>query len=93
VNLSGIKSSKGMLILGLIILIAVTAAFLAFRASGPMDTEERFMHTLGIAHEEADTPAGIGIYGFSLEGQPFRYVVVLGILLLLCVVAYRYFRI
>jgi hypothetical protein len=91
--MSGIKSCKGMLILGLIILVAMTAAFLAFRISGPMDTEERFMHTLGIAHEEADTPSGIGIYGFSLEGQPFSFAVVLAILLLLCVVVYRYFRI
>jgi hypothetical protein len=91
--MTGIRSNKGMLILALIILLAVIAAFLAFRVSGPMDTEERFMHTLGIAHEETDTPAGSGIYGFSLEGQPFRFVIVLGILLLLCVLAYWYFRI
>ncbi len=91
--MTGVRSNKGMLILVLFILIAVTAAILAFRVSGPIDTEERFMHTLGMAHEETDTPAGSGIYGFSLEGQLLSYVVVLGILLLLCVIAYRYFRI
>jgi len=85
-----ISPQKGMLIFGIFILLAGIAALVAFQVSGPMGIEERFTQALGIHH---DASADSGISGFSLEGQPFLYVVVLGILGIICIAAYRHFRI
>jgi len=86
---NGIK--KEIVIFFTVIAVVGIASLVAFRIAGPMGIEERFQNALGIPHDAGDVPGDSGVSGFSLEGQPLLYVVVLCVLGIICISAYRHF--
>jgi hypothetical protein len=85
-----IAGNRGrMLFVALVLLIVIVAIF-ALNGSGSKGIEERFSSALGISsgdeeHGSGDTP------GFSLEGNPLLYVIVLVLLGVACWIVYRKF--
>jgi hypothetical protein len=53
-----------------------------------MGIEKRYTHAVGLPGSEEDS--GSGWFGFSLEGDPVLYALVLGTLVVACFAAYRY---
>ncbi|MCX6683684.1 MAG: hypothetical protein NTZ37_03005 [Methanoregula sp.] len=80
-----------MVIFIAVIAVVGIAALVAFQIAGPMGIEERFRNALGIPHDMGDVPGDSGVSGFSLEGQPLLYAVVLCVLGIICIAAYRHF--
>ena len=89
----GISTGKERVIFAVIIAIVGIAALAAFQISGPMGIEERFRNALGIMGDGGEEPEGSGFLGFSIEGQPLLYTVIVCGLGSLCYGAYRHFRI
>ena len=58
--------------------------------TGPMGIEERFSSALGISHEE-EGHSHDETEGFSIEGSPALYILVLALICLACWVLYRKF--
>ena len=56
-----------------------------------MGIEDRYTTAVGLPPGEEE--GGETFFGFSAEGDPVLYVIVLGILIVGCYAAYRYFRI
>jgi hypothetical protein len=71
-----LAGNRGRLFLGGLILITGIVAFLAYTLTGPMGIEERFASATGSISSGAEEK-GAGIAGFSLEGQPVMYGVIL----------------
>jgi hypothetical protein len=86
--MTGFRKRKGLILFGLILLIIVTASLAAYRLTGSMGIEERYIHAVGLPGSEEDS--GSGWFGFSLEGDPVLYALVLGTLVVACFAAYRY---
>jgi NADH:ubiquinone oxidoreductase subunit 3 (subunit A) len=84
-------TKKEIVIFIAVITVVGIAALVAFRIVGPMGIEERFQNALGIPHDAGDVPGDSGVSGFSLEGQPLLYAVVLCVLGIICIAAYRHF--
>jgi hypothetical protein len=82
---------KGLIILGLVLAAALIVAFLAYRMTGPMGIEERYGQAVGLPAGEGEEEGG-GPFGFSVEGDPFLYGVVLVVLGGICAVAYLRWR-
>jgi hypothetical protein len=78
-------------VFALFLLIAVLGAILAFvayRMTGPLGIEERFNRAAGLPGTGG--AAGSGWFGFTLEGDPAAYWVLLGALALLSL--FTFFR-
>lgn len=89
----GIRTGKEWaLFVGIIALVGI-AALAAFQISGPMSIEERFKDALGISGDGEEDPEGSGYLGFSIEGEPLLYAVIVFGLGILCYGAYRHYRI
>jgi hypothetical protein len=78
-----------MIFFALVLLIAIIAIF-AFNGSGSKGIEERFSSALGISSGEEEHAYG-SAPGFSLEGNPLLYAIVLVLLGVACWVVYRKF--
>jgi hypothetical protein len=83
--------NRGRLVLAGLVLVAGIIALLAYAATGPMGIEERFASATGVVHGEPGEEGGAGIAGFTLEGHPVLYGIILGLLFIGCWVAYRKF--
>ena len=77
---------KWLILLGLILAVALVVALGAYRVTGPMGIEERYNNAVGLPGSEEES--GVGWLGFSLEGDPLRYVTILVVLGAACVIAY-----
>ena len=66
-------------------------ARVVFQIAGPMGIEERFQDAFGIPHDAGNVPGDSGVPGFSLEDQPLLNAVVLCVLGIICIAAYRHF--
>jgi hypothetical protein len=88
--MTGFGEMRGLLIFGLILLIIVIVSLAAYLVTGPMGIEARYSHAVGMPAEEEE-PGG-GWFGFSLEGNPLLYVVILVILGIICLAAYLRWR-
>jgi len=70
--------NRGLFLFLSIIAVMGAVAIIAYTITGPVDIEERFSSALGISPQADDTP---GVHatapGFSIEGQPFLYAVIL----------------
>jgi hypothetical protein len=89
--MSIVEERKGLIIFGAILIVVLIAALAAYQMTGNMSIEERYTTAVGLppsTEEEGGT-----FFGFSAEGDPVLYVIVLGILIVGCYAAYRYFRI
>jgi hypothetical protein len=79
------------IILFLVILIGVAViSFAVYRMTGPMGIEERYSNAVGLPGTEEEE--GGGWLGFSLEGNPLLYSVILVVLGGICVIAYLRWR-
>ncbi|MHB8163552.1 MAG: hypothetical protein ACYDDV_04275 [Methanoregula sp.] len=85
-------AAKGRLVFLALFLLVLVIALAAYQFSGTMGIEERFTHAVGLEGGE-DPEEGGGWLGFALEGNPLLYGVVLGVLLLGIIIAFRYSRI
>jgi len=86
------KEHRGIIIFGIIAIIVITGALIAFKITGPMGIEDRFNAATGIIPGEEEEADG-GIAGFFLEGDALLYLLVLAGLIVICIFAYRQFRI
>ena len=89
--MSETEERKGLVIFGVVLIVALIAALAAYQMTGSMDIEDRYNTAVGLPPGEEET--GGTFFGFFTEGDPVLYVVVLGILIIGCYAAYRRFRI
>jgi hypothetical protein len=82
--------SRGRLIFILLLVLIGSIAVFYAAGSGPIGIEERFSQALGIAHD-GEEPAPEEGAGFSLEGNPLLYAVVLILICVTCWAVYRKF--
>jgi hypothetical protein len=85
------KKNNGLIIFGAILIIAVIASLAAYQMSGHMSIEDRYTAAVGLPLSEEDEGGGT-FSGFSVEGNPVLYAIVLGVLVIGCYAAYRKFR-
>jgi len=84
--MSVISENKGLVIFGILAIVAIAASIAAYSATGSMGIEERFNTAVGLENFEHGSSGG-----FSLEGNPVLYSIILGILIVICYGAYRLF--
>jgi hypothetical protein len=89
--MSIVEERKGLIIFGAILIVVLIAALAAYQMTGNMGIEDRFTTAVGLPPGEEE--GGETYFGFSAEGDPVLYVIVLGILIVGCYAAYRHFRI
>jgi hypothetical protein len=89
--MSIVEERKGLIIFGAILIVVLIAALAAYQMTGNMGIEDRFTTAVGLPPGEEE--GGETFFGFSAEGDPVLYVIVLGILIVGCYAAYRHFRI
>lgn len=87
--MSIVEERKGLIIFGAILIIVLIVALAAYQMTGAMGIEDRYTTALGLPPGEEE--GGETFFGFSAEGDPVLYVIVLGILIVGCYAAYRYF--
>jgi hypothetical protein len=85
-----LSGRKGLLILGIVIVIVFIAAIVTYQATGPMGIEERFNAAAGLRTDAGEEDGGSG--GFSIEGNAVLYALILAALAAACVAMYRHFR-
>lgn len=85
------EERKGLIIFGAILIVVLIAALAAYQMTGNMGIEERYTTAVGLPVGEEE--GGETFFGFSAEGDPVLYVIVLGILIVGCYAVYRHFRI
>ena len=81
---------KGLIIFLVILVIVFVCAIFAYYASGPQGIEERFSHALGIQQNNTTEEPEEGLFGFTVEGSPLLYIIVLSGLAIACFILYRY---
>jgi hypothetical protein len=89
--MSVVEERKGLIIFGAILIVVLIAALAAYQMTGNMGIEERYTTAVGLPPGEEE--GGETFFGFSAEGDPVLYVIVLGILIVGCYAVYRHFRI
>jgi hypothetical protein len=83
---------KGLIIFGVILLVILIAALAAFQITGSMSIEDRYATAVGLP-QSTEEGGGDTFFGFSAEGNPVLYVIVLGILIVGSYAVYKKFRI
>jgi len=78
---------KGLLLFGLIAVIAAVAALAAYQITGDKGIEDRFSQAVGLS--QSGDGGGPALFGFSVEGNPVLFLAVLGILLIISYLLYR----
>jgi hypothetical protein len=89
--MSSFGEMKGRIIFSVILIFVVIASLAAYQLTGHMSIEDRYNTAVGLPtspEEEGGT-----ILGFSVEGDPALYLIVLGVFCAGCYVAYRHFRV
>jgi len=89
--MSSFGEMKGRIIFGAILIIVVIVSFAAYQMTGHMSIEDRYNTAVGLPTEEEEE--GGTFLGFSVEGNPALYLIVLGFFCAGCYVAYRYFAV
>lgn len=85
------EGKTGLIILCVIVVMVLAAALIAYHLTGDRSIEGRFLDAAGI-HGGASTN-DTREPGFSLEGNPLLYIVILAVLGIACIAAYRQFKI
>jgi len=89
--MNAFKEKKGLIIFGAILIVVIIAALAAYQRTGSMGIEDRYNTAVGLPPSTEE--GGDTFFGFSAEGNPVLYVIILGILIVGSYAAYRYFRI
>jgi hypothetical protein len=71
-------------------IVLAVLALVAYRMTGALGIEERFSRAAGLPTTEGES--GGGWFGFSLEGNPAAYGIILSALALLSLYAYFWRR-
>jgi hypothetical protein len=87
-----LHGSRGRILFFILLTLIGSLAIFAFQGAGPMGVEERFSSALGISQGQ-ETHADESASGFSLEGHPLFYGILLVLLVMMCWVVYRKFGI
>jgi archaellin len=74
---------KGLIIFGAILIVVLIAALAAYQMTGSMGIEDRYSQAVGLP------VSGETASGFSLEGSPVLYLIVLVLLIAGCWAIYR----
>jgi len=82
---------KGRIIFGAILIIVIIASLAAYQLTGHMSIENRYNTAVGLPASQEEE--GGTFYGFSMEGNPVLYLIILGIFCTGCYIAYKHFRI
>jgi hypothetical protein len=85
-----IDRRRGFILFVFIVVVVAVISFAAYRITGPMGIEERYTNAVGLPSTEEES--GSGWFGFSLEGNPLLYGVILLVLGGGCAIAYRRWR-
>ena len=80
---------KGRILFGAILIVVVIVALAAYQMTGHMSIEDRYNTAVGLPTEEEEV--GGTFLGFSVEGDPTLYLIVLGLFCAGCYGAYRHF--
>ncbi len=89
--MSVFEEKKGPILFGAILIVVVIAALAAYQMTGSMSIEDRYTTAVGLSPGPEE---GSGtFFGFSMEGSPVLYIVVLGILIVGCFAAFRHFKV
>jgi len=83
---------KGLIIFGAILIVVLIAALAAYQMTGSMGIEDRYNTAVGLPPSMEEEGGGT-FFGFSAEGNPVLYVIIIGILIVGCYAAYKRFRI
>jgi hypothetical protein len=83
-----LKEKKGPVIFVVLLALVIIGSIIAFLMTGSMGIEERFNHAIGLSPDIKEEDEGL--FGFSLEGDPILYVVILCALGIACFVLYRH---
>jgi len=87
-----LAEKKGLLIFGAILIVVLITAFAAYQMTGSMGIEDRYNTAVGLP-PSPEKGGGGTFFGFSAEGNPVMYVIILGILIIGSYAAYKKFRI
>jgi hypothetical protein len=82
----GVDRRRGLILFGIILVVVAIVSFAAYRMTGPMGIEERYSQAVGLPSPGEEE--GSGWFGFSLEGNPLMYGVILLALGGICAIAY-----
>lgn len=88
--MTALDRRRGLILFGLIVAAVVIISLVAYRVTGPMGIEERYSQAVGLPGPEEEE--GSGWFGFSLEGNPLIYGVILLALGGISVIAYLRWR-
>lgn len=88
--MTALDRRRGLILFGLILVVVIIISLAAYRMTGPMGIEERYNHAVGLPGPEEES--GSRWFGFSLEGNPLLYGVILVVLGGICVIAYLRLR-
>ena len=83
---------KGLFIFGAILIVVLIAALAAYQMTGSMGIEDRYNTAVGLPPSPEEGGGG-SFFGFSAEGNPVLYVIILGILIVGSYAAYKKFKI
>ena len=86
------KETWGKVLFAALILIFLACAIFAYTKTGPMDIENRFMTAVGLGDAGSSSGVDGGEFGFSLEGNPLAYIIIVFILIAGCFITYRRFK-
>jgi hypothetical protein len=86
------KKRHGILLFILIAIVLGLIAIIVASMTGPVGIEERFASAVG-QHPDEDAGHENTGGGFSLEGNPLMYGIVVLILIIVCAFLYRKYRI
>ena len=88
--MTALDRRRGLILFGLIVAAVVIISLAAYRMTGPIGIEERYSQAVGLPSPEEGS--GGGWLGFSLEGNPLMYGVILVVLGGICAIAYHRWR-
>ncbi len=87
--MSAFGERRGLIIFGAILIIVVIASLAAYQMTGRMSIEDRYNTAVGLPAGQGE--GGGGFLGFSVEGNPVLYLIVLGVFCAGSFAVYRYF--
>ena len=85
-----LDQKRGLILFVFILVVVAIISFAAYRMTGPMGIEERYNQAAGLP--SPGEVEGGGWFGFSLEGNPLLYGVILLALGGICAIAYHRWR-